>query len=92
MTWKHMPRGDNDNYTIGDVWGWANVLKKDGGWFAELVLGQSFINHVYWFGDRLFPSAEEAMTAVEERLASFAQDLLSDVLGKRRIQEAKHES
>lgn len=39
--------------------------------------------------NRIFNTAEDAMSAVEERLASMAQDLLSDVLGVRRIQEAK---
>ena len=39
-----------------------------------------------------FDTAEDAMSAVEERLASFAQDLLSDALGVRRIQEAKHDT
>ena len=39
--------------------------------------------------NRIFNTAEDAMSAVEERIASFAQDLLSDALGIRRIQEAK---
>lgn len=39
--------------------------------------------------ERRFDTAEEAMTAVEELIASLAQGLLSDALGVRRIQEAK---
>ena len=94
MTWRHYVFWSRNGYLFREWYfcdlGFASFLII---WHAEspyweLSLsckGDDFDD----LANRRFDSAEDAMTAVEERLASFAQDLLSDALGIRRIQEAK---
>ena len=94
MTWRHYKSRTKNGLLYGEWYfcdlDFAHFLII---WYAEspywkLSLsckGDDFDD----LANRRFDSAEEAMTAVEERLASMAQDLLSDALGVRRIQEAK---
>lgn len=94
MTWRHH-KHRTKNGLLHREWYFADL-----GIVSILIVWDRDLPYwkltLSWRGDdfddlvnRRFDSAEEAMTAVEERLASFAQDLLSDALGVRRIQEAK---
>lgn len=98
MTWRHYEHRSRKNGRLFREWFFCDLS------FASFLI----VWHAdcpYWrlslsckgddfddLANRTFNTAEDAMSAVEERLASMAQDLLSDALGIRRIQEAKHES
>ena len=94
MTWRHH-KHRTKNGLLHREWYFADL-----GIVSILIVWDRDLPYwkltLSWRGDdfddlanRRFDSAEDAMTAVEERLASFAQGLLSDALGVRRIQEAK---
>lgn len=94
MTWRHHVHRRKDGCLFREWYfcdlGLVSFLIV---WYADLPCWQLTAPLKYDdFADlnnRRFDTAEDAMSAVEERLASFAQDLLSDALGIRRIQEAK---
>ena len=86
MTWRHEPIFSMDSYIIDAQLVKCEVLKVCGKWAALMHYGRMTTDFMEY---RRFPTAEDAMSAVEERLASMAQDLLSDALGIRRISEGK---
>ena len=91
MTWRHEPvaiiGSTMDRYFIDELLVYCEIFQCYEQWFAMLRYGK--LGTIDIMGGKRFDTAEEAMTAVEERLASFARDLLSDALGIRRTQETK---
>lgn len=94
MTWRHHVFRSRNGYLFRE-WYFCDL-----GFASFLIIWHATLP--YWkltlsckaddfddLANRIFNTAEDAMSAVEERIASFAQDLLSDALGIRRIQEAK---
>lgn len=94
MTWRHRIRKDKQGALMVESFicdlECMSVLIDRNRLDMAWRISTSDMKHVFDIEmEQAYPTAEEAMTAVEERLASFAQDLLSDALGVRRIQEAK---
>lgn len=94
MTWKHH-KHRTKNGLLHREWYFADL-----GIVSILIVWDRDLPYwkltLSWRGDdfddltnRHFDTADDAMFEVEQRLASKVQDLLLDVLGKRRIQEAK---
>ena len=90
MTWRHEPvaiiGSTMDRYFIDELLVYCEILQRYEQWFVMLRYGK--LGTIDIMGGKRFDTAEEAMTAVEELIASLAQGLLSDALGIRRIQEA----
>lgn len=90
MTWRHEPvaiiGSTMDRYVIDELLVYCEILQRYEQWFVMLRYGK--LGTIDIMGGKRFDTSEEAMTAVEELIASLAQGLLSDALGIRRIQEA----
>lgn len=69
---------------------WTSILIDRNRLDMAWRVSTSDMKHVFDIEmEQAYSTAEDAMSAVEERLASMAQDLLFDAPGIRRIQEAK---
>lgn len=94
MTWRHRIYKDKQGTLMVESFvcdlEWASILIDRNRLDMAWRVSTSNMKHVFDIEmEQAYSTAEEAMTAVEERLASMAQGLLSDALGVRRIQEAK---